>query len=122
MLDEIEVGLYEKDEKKIMESREILSLYDINMFNKDKKTYIKALKLLDNKKAKELLSNPYKEEDKYKIFHNLNREAILKTVEFFQKHKNITSYKIPSRGREFYKYLYQLEDEKYNYKESQYRL
>ncbi len=63
-----------------------------------------------------------KEDNPYKIFHKLNKTAILKTIEIFQKHPNIVSYKIPSRGREFVKFLLHDESEPYNYKESQYDL
>ena len=63
-----------------------------------------------------------KEDNPYKIFHKLNKTAIMKTIELFEKHPNITSYKIPSRGREFVKFLLDETTEPYNYKESQYDL
>ena len=62
------------------------------------------------------------DDDFYKIFHKLNPTAIAKTIEIFKKHPNIVSYKIPSRGREFARFLLENGDEPYNYKESQYDL
>jgi len=129
LLNDIELNIYEFNSKKISEILEILTRYDVAMFHKDKKTYIRAiniLKSLEFEKAqtlyKTLKDTPYKEDDKYKIFHNLNKSAIVQTIEFFEQFKNITSYKIPSRGRDFYKYIQSKEDEPYNYKQSQYKL
>ncbi len=129
LLDDIELYNFEFDSVKISETLTILSMYDITMFHKNKKTYIRTINILKNldlEKANEIVEklkiNTYKEENKYKIFHNLNKSAIHQTIDFFQQYKNITSYKIPSRGRDFYKYLEQNEDEPYNYKQSQYQL
>ena len=63
-----------------------------------------------------------KDDDFYKIFHKTNKTAIIKTIKFFEKFPNITSYKIPSRGREFVRFLLEESSEEYNYKESQYDL
>ncbi len=129
LLEDIALNLFEFDSKKISKDLELLCMYDIDMFTGDKKLYIKTintLEKLDFTKAQELLEglkdSGIQEPDKYKIFHNLNTSAILQTVEFFKQYPNITSYKIPSRGRNFYKYLDSCEDEPYNYKQSQYKL
>jgi len=127
LLDNLEINMYENNLKEVTEILEILSLFDKEMFYKSKKLYVRALNVLKNldfAKAKELYDalkrKPFKEEDSYKIFHKLNSNAIYKTLKFFSEFQNITSYKIPSRGRDLYQYLIKNSNEPYNYKESQY--
>ena len=117
--------------KEIVNILDILLRYDIQNFYTSKDIYTKSifvLKALSNnyEKAKQLLEKlkekEYKEQDSYLSFHKLNSAAIQKTIEFFSKFDNITSYKIPSRGRELYRYLQNQQNSTYNYKESQYRL
>ncbi|WP_419770308.1 MAG: U32 family peptidase [Candidatus Marinarcus sp.] len=129
LLDEIEFNLYEFNSKEITLILETLSLYDIAMLKEDKKIYVRAINILKNldfpkaqsiyTKLKEL---PFIQEDNYKKFHKLNKSAIYETLNFFAQFNNITSYKIPSRGRDFYKYLDTFENEEYHYKQSQYQL
>ena len=129
LLEKLELYSYEFDSIKLSQTLEILSMYDMQMFTKTKTLYIRAiniLKTLELQKAKELLSKLHnttlKDEDRYKKFHKLNTKAITLSIEFFKQFKNITSYKIPSRGRELYRYILNDTDESYNYKESQYKL
>lgn len=127
LLDELEINIYENNQKEIADILEILSLFDKELFYKSKRVYVRALNILKDLefyRADEiynyLKNREFKEQDRYKIFHKLNSASIIKTIEFFSQFKNITSYKIPSRGRELYKYLKTSIDEPYNYKESQY--
>jgi hypothetical protein len=130
LLDELELYSYEFDSKKITKILDTLSLYDTKAFYTDKKVFIRALnilKTLEYPKSQELqekINNCINNEtDNYKMFHKLNTKAIKETLKFFNKYENIVSYKIPSRGRELYKYIFMLDnDEQYNYKQSQYRL
>ncbi len=129
LLDKLLVLNYEFNSKKISHFLEILSMFDIQMFYANKELYIKALSTLGGlefNKAQTLLKKlkekPFQPQDSYKSFHNLNTNAIQRTMIFFAQFKNITSYKIPSRGRDFYKYIFANKNEEYNYKESQYRL
>ncbi len=130
LLDECQVALYDHDFSTLYKVLDILGRYDMENFMLSKAIYARAiilLKNIDTPKAKELYArlqeHGYKEQDKYRSFHNLNSRAISNTLAFFEKFHNIVSYKIPSRGRDHYKYL-MLRDrtEQYNYKESQYRL
>lgn len=127
LLDTIEIYLYENNIKEAAQTLEILSRFDIEMFYRDKRLYIRTLNILKNidlPKAQELYlqlqKRVFQEDDNYKIFHKINSNAIAKTIKFFEQFSNISSYKIPSRGRDFYKYLLSSEDEPYHYKESQY--
>ena len=129
LLDELLIVYYDFDSKKIVQVLEILSMYDSEMFYASKKLYIKAISTLERlefDKAQTLLEKlkqkPFEPQDSYKSFHKLNTNAIQKTLAFFAEFENISSYKIPSRERDFYKYIASGEEEAYNYKESQYRL
>jgi len=129
LLDELELYSYEFKSVEVSQTLELLSMYDIAMFKKSKQLYIRAINILKNlelDKATELLNklqnSVFQEDERYKKFHKLNKSAITQTVDFFEQFKNITSYKIPSRGRELYKYIFNDVDESYNYKESQYKL
>ena len=129
LLDELELYSYEFESKKIAKILDTLSLYDIKNFTKDKQLYIRAINILSNlefdgakKILEKLKTNKPTQQDSYKIFHKLNSKAIRDTIEFFSKFENIVSYKIPSRGRELYKYIFDLKQEDYNYTQSQYRL
>jgi len=129
LLDELEVAIYENDTLKELKIIEFLNRVDLEYLKKTKSTYIRAIRVLksSNKdEAKELvdklLQDSFKEQDSYKSFHKLNSFAIKKSIEIFSKYENIVSYKIPSRGRELYEYIFNLKDEPYNYKESQYQL
>jgi len=129
LLDELLVLSYAFESQKIAQILETLCMFDIEMFYKSKKLYIKALSTLERlefEKAKILLKKlkqkPFEPQDSYKSFHNLNTNAIQRTIAFFAKFENITSYKIPSRGRDFYKYISKSKQEEYNYRQSQYRL
>ena len=109
-----------------------LERYDIEEFYKDEILYIKAktiLKILKQfEKANEILTQLNQKEfvanNSYKKYHRTNTNAINQTINFFMKHKNIVSYKMPSRGRNIINMLSLLknDDENYNYKESLYKL
>jgi hypothetical protein len=129
LLDELELYSYEFDSKKIAKDLDTLNLYDIKSFSKDKKIYIRTLNILSNlefngaeKLLGKLKADKPDTQDSYKKFHKLNSYAIKETLTFFDKFENIVSYKIPSRGRELYKYIFDLKQEDYNYTQSQYKL
>lgn len=130
ILSEIEINLYQFDSKKIASLLEILSRFDIENFKTSKALYSRSLhilKTLDFPKAKEILfklkDESFSEINKYKKFHKLNSSAIAQTLEFFNKFDNIVSYKIPSRGRELYKFINNIDiKDTYNYTQSQYKL
>lgn len=131
LLDSISVGIYEEDTHTILKALEILHRFDTLHFTRSKLLYIKSiqlLELLEFDKAKALLvrlkESGYREDDSYKIFHKTNSSAIRETMAFLGKFDNIVSYKIPSRGRDLYKYIEALHKgtEPYRYKESQYKL
>lgn len=64
-----------------------------------------------------------KNSEALKIYHRANSAAIQKSVEFFSRFPNITSYKIPSRGRNIMNFLDIMgRDEEYIKKESAYNL
>jgi len=130
LLEELQVAIYENNFAELSKAIEILERFDMQNYVQSKLIFIKALTVLKNidmPKAQKLYRNlkmhGYQEEDTYRIFHNLNSKAIADTLAFFKDFKNIESYKIPSRGRDHYKYLL-TDDEgtQYNYKESQYKL
>jgi len=129
LLDDIEVALYNNDTSQIYKIIEFLNLLDIQNFLKTESLYVRALRVIKSinidiskKLLDKLKHNKPQTIDSYKVFHKLNTEAIQKTIEIFIKYQNITSYKIPSRGRNLYEFLQNLPQEKYNYKESQYLL
>ncbi len=130
LLDECQVALYDDDFSALSKVIDILGRYDIENFMLSKALYVRAVALvknIDTPNAKQLYTrleeHGYKEQDKYRSFHNLNSRAISETLAFFEKFDNIVSYKIPSRGRDLYKHLLTNDrSESYNYKESQYRL
>ena len=128
LLDEIVIAYYKNDTKTLINNLKLLLNFDIYEFAKDKKVWQKSLALLEFIKideAKELLEKLKNSKsiiiDSYNIFHKTNTYSIKKSLEFFNKFSNIVSLKIPSRGRDHLKYLF--EDKKeYNYQESQYLL
>ncbi len=129
LLDQCQIALYEEDSATVRECVEILDRFDSERFKESKAIYIRAitvLKSLDTPLAlkieQRLLAKPYEVADHYRAFHNLNSHAITETLRFFERFDNIVSYKIPSRGRNLYKYLSQESQSNYNYKESQYRI
>ena len=130
LLDACHLALYENNSAKLAKLLDILERFDSENFMTSKALYVRVLLFLEHIEllsAKRLYSklkeHGYVETDAYRSFHNLNTQAIQKTLAFFEKFENIVSYKIPSRGRDHYKYLKQdTPKETYNYKESQYKL
>ncbi|WP_320035773.1 U32 family peptidase [Halarcobacter sp.] len=130
LLDEIELNRYEFNSQNIAKCLDRINRYDINYLKESKKDFIRLLNLLKSlefPKAKEILNKlkavKFEDMDYYPTFHKLNNKAILATIRIFEKHKNIVSYKVPSRGRELYKLLNELnENETYDYTKSQYQL
>jgi hypothetical protein len=130
LLDACQVALYENRADILSQTLDVLERYDVQNFRTSKTLYVRALSIMKNidtpkayKIHQALEASPYKAEDDYGHFHKLNANAIAQTIRFLSKFDNIVSYKIPSRGRDFYKYLFSgNEKEPYNYKESQYRL
>ncbi len=120
--DSLEFGslcLYALKNKKILKSANIYFkhiLKNPKLTNEEKEELLKAKYINSNYKA--IKEN----ENFYTIFHKTNKSAILQTIKIFQKHPNIISYKIPSRGRDFVKFLLEDKTKSYNYKESQYNL
>jgi len=110
---------YSLNSKKIIDKANVNFKHIIKnpkLSNEEKQAFLKVNYL--NPTYKALSEN----DNHYKIFHKLNKSAILQTIEFFKQFSNIVSYKIPSRGREFVKFLITDKYEPYNYKESQYNL
>jgi hypothetical protein len=129
LLDNCQIAIYEHNPTILAQSLDILDYYDVEMFKKSKALYIRTLdimKNIDNSKAKKiekkLKNSPFKAQNEYFMFHKLNNYAIKQTIKFFNKFDNIVSYKIPARGRDFYRYIFSNDKKEYNYKESQYRL
>ena len=129
LLDAIALHRYEHNTPAITKELEILSMYDLEAFSHSKSLYAKALYVLENlgfersdALATQLKAYGYRATDRYRTFHKLNASAIRQTIAFFQRYPNIVSYKIPSRGRDFYAYLREQTAEPYAYQESQYNL
>ena len=130
LLDVCQIALYENKADTLAQTLEILERYDIENFRTSKALYVRVIsimKSIDAPKAhsirKKLEANPFEIQNDYGRFHKLNSHAIEQTINFLNKFDNIVSYKIPSRGRDFYKHLLsENKNESYNYKESQYRL
>ena len=121
---------YEKDYTNLHKMLELLSRYDVQAFLADKTLELRTLDLLSGLETapaqtlREKLSQAKAHKfDTYRSFHKLNAPAIAETLAFFKNYENIVSYKIPSRGRNHYKHLQELDStEAYNYQESQYPL
>ena len=131
LLDIIELNLYNFNSKNIAHNLEILFRYDIEHFTSKPLLMARTQNLLKTlegfDKAEQLLkrlknSSPNPSTN-YQWFHKLNASAIEQTLEFFAKHDNIVSYKIPSRGRNLHTFIQNLDPKQgYNYKQSQYKL
>jgi len=130
LLDTIELNQYNFNSKNIAKSLDMLNRYDTNYLKESKALFIRLNNIitsLDFPVAKEIqdkLKNIKIEDVNYHTtFHKLNTNAISQTIEFFNKYDNIVSYKIPSRGRELYKLLADINQESlYDYTKSQYQL
>ena len=129
LLDEIEVSLDTFNSKKIAENFQLLSRYDIEYLKRDSvlmsrlKNLCKRVDLPSSSSlCEEIKSLSFAPVDSYKQFHKLNASAIKSSIKYFEKYPNITSYKIPARGRNIIQFLEVLtQDDTYNYTQSQYK-
>jgi len=130
LLNEIELNQFDFNSKNIAKCLEMLNRYDINYLKESKPLFIRLNNILKNLEfpvAKEMLSKlkdiDIEDINYHSTFHKLNTKAISQTIELFNKYDNIVSYKIPSRGRELYKLLADINrDSSYDYTKSQYQL
>jgi hypothetical protein len=128
LLDEIELSLDRFNSKKIAENFLLLSRYDIEYLKKDTVLFSRLRNLCkrvdfpsSSVLCEKIKSLSFEVEDSYKKFHKLNSTAIKNSIKYFEKHPNITSYKIPARGRNIIQFLKILnQDDTYNYTQSQY--
>jgi len=128
LLDEIEIYLDSFDSKKVAESFALLSRYDI-VYLKKNRALLSRLKNLckrvefpsSHTLCQKLREEQFETFDSYRRFHKLNASAIKESIGYFQRFENITSYKIPARGRNIVSFLEVLnKDEPYDYTQSQY--
>jgi len=132
LLDEIALYHHQGNSQEAAKRLEIMARFDAEHFLQSQRLYAHTLLLLKSliyPKATEILhkletTKQSAKEESYKRFHKLNSSAIRQTLAFFERFDNIVSYKIPSRGRELYRYIEQIahDTQPYNYKESQYKL